>query len=152
MKHNIIGILLVICVAITFLGVASAAEVTVSGDKFNIPDGFEKEEGGSYFSKSTTMTEECVVYDNGEDYFSIFVCSSNGGPILPPDGPEYEEKTIKGIDGKYCEDENGESFTYISNDKTVSIYLSANSTLTFEDIIIADSSEGDSGFPFNLFD
>lgn len=151
MKYSkLIGIFLLICVAITFLGVASATEIVVSGEKFNIPDGFNKDETGCYVAKTAITSEESVLYDNMDkgEFISIFITSSSGFDMVPPDGPEYEEKTIAGIDGKYSEDETGVSFFYTNDGKLISISLSNDCSATFEDIIVNTTSEESS----SLFD
>lgn len=151
MYRKIMGLLLVVCVAITFLGVASAAEVVVWGEKFNVPDDFNKNEDVSYSSKGLTSSEESAFYENETDFINIYICSSNGIQLTTSQSPEYEDKTIAGIEGKYCEDNaTGKFFEYIHDDKLISVQISNNSTLTFEDILITPSSD-DSGSSFNLF-
>lgn len=153
MKYSrIIGIFLIACVVITFLGIVSAEEITVGGEKFNIPDGFNRNEGGCYVAKGTTTSEEVALYDivDNAEYISILVSSSAGiEPTLPIDS-KYEEKTIAGIDGKYGEDEAGVTFMYTNNENFISISLSHNCSVSFEDIIINTTSEGSSSV-FDLF-
>lgn len=149
MKYSrIIGIFLIACVVITFLGIVSAEEITVGGEKFNIPDGFNRNEGGCYVAKGTTSSEEVALYDivDNAEYISILVSSSPGVEPTLPDGPEYEEKTIAGIDGKYSEDEAGVTFMYAHNEKFISISLSYNCSASFEDIIINTTSGSSSVF------
>ncbi|MBQ2653813.1 MAG: hypothetical protein IJF83_14650 [Methanobrevibacter sp.] len=155
MKYGkIIGILLVICVAITFLGVASAAEIVVNGEKFNLPDDFKKDNESSTVTKTSTGTDENIIYGNGFDFVTFAISSFNSGssPALPTGG-NYTDKTINGIDGKYTVDEYGnEEFVYINNNKLIMISLTADSSLSFENIIIKPAaSEQGSGSPFNLF-
>ncbi|MBQ2653811.1 MAG: hypothetical protein IJF83_14640 [Methanobrevibacter sp.] len=155
MKYGkIIGILLVICVAITFLGVASAAEVVVNGEKFNIPDNYVKNNSSSSVKKTSTGTEEHAVYDGVSEYISIVVTLFNAGTPKVPEDPQAVDKTINGVSGKYVENFAGtgsEQFTYISNNKLVIITKDADSNVTFEDIVIKSADEGGSGSLFNLF-
>ena len=154
MKHGkIIGILLVICIAITFLGVASAAEVVVNGEKFNLPDDFKKDEEASTVEKTSTGTDENIIYGNGIDFVTFAISSLNSGTPNLPSGDNYTDKTIKGFEGKYRADDGygNEEFTYINNNKLIMICITPDSNVTFEDIIIESTSGGDSGSPFNLF-
>ena len=148
---KLIGIFLVVCIAITFLGVASAAEVTINGEKFNIPDGFEKNEELSSVSKTTYGTDELAVFDKDLDSISITVTSLNGGTPNLPVEEKYSDKTVNGINGKYCEDEDGAQFVYNDGDRSITIWLPQNCTVSFEDIVVNTTSEEDSGSPFNIF-
>ena len=137
MKYSkLISIILIVCVAITFLGVASAAEEVVNGVKFNIPDGFVKNEEMSSVSKSTYGTDEIAFYENGDDCISLTISSLNSGIAGLPQGDKYEDKNISGINGKYSSDEDGEEFSYAIDNKSITIWLPHNCTVTFEDIII----------------
>lgn len=157
MKHGkIIGILLVICIAITFLGVASAAEVVVNGEKFNLPDNYVKNEASSSVKKTSTGTEEHAVYDSdsSKDYISIVITVFNSGTPQVPELPGSVDKTINGVNGKYVENFAGtdsEQFAYISNGKLVMLTKNADSNLTFEDVVIKPAEEQGSGSIFNLF-
>ena len=152
MEHGkIVGILLIICVAITFLGAVSAAETVINGEKFNIPDKKKKNDELSSVSKASYGTDECAFYEKGDDGISITVSNLNGGaPNLPTDDG-YEDKNIAGIDGKYREDPDGAEFVYVDGQMSVTIWLPNNCSVSFEDIIINEPSGGDSGSPFNLF-
>lgn len=153
MKHGkIIGILLIICVAITFLSVASAAEIVINGEKFNLPDDFQKDNESSTISKSSTGTDENVIYGNGVDFVTFAINSFNSGTPNLPTGDNYTDKTIKGFEGKYRVDEWGnEEFNYINNNKLIYICITPNSNLTFENIIAESAPEDNSGSPFNIF-
>lgn len=152
MKHGkIIGILIIVFVAMTFLGVVSAEEVVVNGEKFNIPDGFEKNEEVSFVEKTSTGTDEEAEYDKGVDVIMIYVTSVNGGGIAGlPIIENTTNMTVNGIEGQYWVDEYGNmQFDYLQNRKSISITLNGNFT-SFEDIMVEDTSE-ESPFPFNLF-
>ena len=96
---KIIGILLVIGIAATFLGVVSAAEVEIDGVKINLPDGYKENATGS----SEKMN----------------VITSNQGSIsgLPHAQGGEVEKTISDVKGLYDEDKH--HFTYVQNGKMV---------------------------------
>lgn len=157
MKHGkIIGILLIVCVAITFLGVASATEVVVGGEKFNIPDSYVKNNDSSSVKKTSTGTEEHAMYSGeGADYITIVVTTFNSGSPNVPKENGSVEKTINGVQGQYSDNFGGmgmENFAYISNDKLVMITKNPDSNVTLEDIVIKNTeNNGGSGFPFNLF-
>lgn len=152
MKYSkLIGIFLLVCIAITFLGVASAAEVTINGEKFNIPDGFVKDEELSSVSKSTYGTDEIALFSKDFDSISISVTSLNSGtPNLPTD-EKYSDKTVNGIAGKYCEDADGKEFIYNDGQRTITIWLPKDTNVTFESLVVKTTSEEDSGSPFNIF-
>lgn len=157
MKHGkLIGILLIVCVAITFLGVASAAEIVVGGEKFNIPDNYVKNNDSSSVKKTSTGTEEHAMYNgDGADYITFVVTVFNSGSPNVPAQNGSVDKTINGVEGKYTDNFGGmgmEQFAYINNDKLVMITKNPDSNVTFEDIVIKNTAdEGGSGFPFNLF-
>lgn len=154
MKHSkIIGILLIVCVAITFLSVASAAEIVINGEKFNLPDSYQKDEASSTVTKTSTGTDENVIYGNGLEFVTFAINAFNGGatPDLPT-GDNYTDKTIKGFEGKYRVDEWGnEEFNYINNNKLIYISKTPDCNLTFEDIIAESAPEGSSGSVLDIF-
>ena len=117
MKYGkIIGILLVICMAITLLGVVYATEVVINGEKFNLPDDYERDNETATVEKDSVATYENVIYGNGNEFVSFAISSFNSGayPDLPT-GDNYTDKTINGFEGKYCADEYGnEEFVYIN--------------------------------------
>ncbi|MBQ2653812.1 MAG: hypothetical protein IJF83_14645 [Methanobrevibacter sp.] len=140
MKHGkIIGIILIVCLAITFLGVASAAEEVVNGEKFNIPDNYVKNEDNSYVKKTATGTDENAVYNCNNDFISIVVVVINKGiPNIPEDSGAVD-KTINGVSGKYVEnstDTGNAKFIYVHDNRLVTIVKNPDSNVTFEDIVI----------------
>lgn len=125
-------ILFVICVAVTFLGIASAAEVTILGETFNIPDGFEENktmEKETLNSDGTTSLRKG--YNNGTAGIIITVNSHNGKPKLPTTMPDFTNKTINGVDGIYSEDRD--IFHYVND--TLSIDISVYN-IDIEEIVI----------------
>ncbi|MBQ2653814.1 MAG: hypothetical protein IJF83_14655 [Methanobrevibacter sp.] len=151
MKYSkLIGIILIVCIAFTFLAVVSAYEVTVCGDQFNIPYGFEKDDAYSTVSKTAMGTQENAVFTNGIDIIYIGVSVMNNGGVVLPTGDNYTDKTVNGVSGKYYEDDTGIGFIYIHGNKCITISFPNDSNSTFEEIVIKPP-EDDSGSPFNLF-
>ncbi len=116
---KIIGILLVIGIAATFLGVVSAAEVEIDGMKINLPDGYKENATGS--SEKMNGDTKTIVkrYYSADDTFTVNVITSNQGSIsgLPHAQGGEVEKTISDVKGLYDEDKH--HFTYVQNGKMV---------------------------------
>lgn len=106
---------------VAFLGVVSAAEVTIGNEKFNIPDGFKENSNQSCVIQDSSGTTYIKAYDNADDEgIAINVIIDNSGtPELPDDMPGTVNKTIKGIDGIFNNDTN--EFTYVHNDTMVTV-------------------------------
>ena len=155
MKYNkkIIGIFLIVCVAMTFLATVSATEVTISGEKFIIPDEFEEEKDTSMVNKDSTGTTETKCYVHNMDYITITISTINNGASGFPIDDDYKNKTINGTEGLYKVDEYGnEEFVYLNNQKTIYITLTPGTSdkVPFEDIIIENYKE-ESSSPFDFF-
>lgn len=135
MKYGkIIGILVIILVAVTFLGVVSAAEVTVGSEKFNVPDGFKEDTSKAKEKESATGTTYVKSFSDGKTSIIINV-NVFGGDITGVklnEEPGFENKTIKGIDGMFNSDTH--SFEYATDNATV--YISATSDDVIEEFLI----------------
>jgi hypothetical protein len=140
---KILAVLVIILVAITFLGIVSAAEVTVGSQKFNIPDGYKENTTNAKERSSSTdvpNTNQGIntksaykSFSNGTNYISINVVDIEGGsgnPVLSNE-PGYENKTIGGIDGMYNPDTK--CFRYVK-DGSIMI-VAAPDEKTMEEII-----------------
>ena len=57
-------LILIACIALTAIGAASAQEVTVNGEKFNVPDSLQKDENCSGVMNYSGRTEVYVGYYN----------------------------------------------------------------------------------------
>ena len=136
-SRKIIGILVVVLVAVTFLGIASAAEVTVGSQHFNLPDGFKenttaaKEKVSSSNSGSSTTKTYVKSFYNGEKYITINVIEFQGKPKLKEESG-YKNRTINGVDGVYNSDTN--QFEYVNGSKLIA--MSGNKE-AIEDFVMA---------------
>lgn len=128
---KIIGILIILCVAITFLGIASAAEVTISDVKFNVPDDY-KESGGDKQSLGEGLESEYKVFIKGDKNITIDVMTLSGNTkdvTLPVD--DGVDKTIKDKNGTFSASKH--VFQYKEGNKVIMIQ---DSNDKFEDIIV----------------
>lgn len=130
---RLIFVLIALCVAITFMGVVSAAEVEVAGEKFNVPDGFEENASASkqIYDSSATTTQK--TFTNGTHKIIIMVDEFSPGkkPKLPKIKNDYENKTFNGVNGAYSELKN--TFVYKNGQKLITI---SSARVPFEDIVI----------------
>ena len=118
---KIIGILLVICVAVTFLGVVSAAEVEIGGMDFKIPNGYKEDVDAA---KETTDSDGTTYFrsfsdGSGGKYVINVITSSTGTITGTPINDGDEQKVINGIDGLYNREKK--EFTFIKDGKLVII-------------------------------
>jgi hypothetical protein len=131
---KLISILIVVCVAITFLGVVSAAEITIADEKFNIPDGFKENPGGNNpGSSSNGITTYKKEFENSNgDLFIIQVDILDDGEfMLTPNNGDVNKK-INGIDGLY--NDQLKVFTYVDDGKLITISVSDEGLL--KDILV----------------
>lgn len=135
MRHGkLIGVLVILLVAVTFLGVVSAAEVTIGSEKFNIPDGYSEDTSQAKEKESSTGTTYVREYSDGKNKI-IFNVNVFGGDITGVklnEEPGYENKTIKGIEGMYNSDTH--SFHYATDNATV--FISATGEGIIEEFLI----------------
>ena len=128
---KILGILLIICIAITCLGIASAAEVTVSDVKFNIPDGYE-EVAKENNDAGNGLTIESRTYANGDKNISVGVMTLSGNAIdVSANFDDAVEKVIKNKNGNYSASKH--AFEYKDGKKVIIIQ---DNDEKFEDIIV----------------
>ncbi|MBQ2652713.1 MAG: hypothetical protein IJF83_04090 [Methanobrevibacter sp.] len=127
--------LIVIGIAVTFLGVASAAEEIINGETFFIPDGFVENET---LYKETIDSDGIKTiqkgFNNGTAGIIISVGDyGNARPKLPTTMPDFTNKTINGIDGIFSEDRN--TFIYVNgtHDININVY-----NVALEDILIGN--------------
>jgi hypothetical protein len=115
---KIIGILLVIGIAATFLGVVSAAEVDISGVKINVPDGYKENTTGSSEKVNGDSTTIVKKYYSDNDTFFINVISNQKGAINTPQAQGGQvEKTINDVKGLYDSDKH--QFEFVKDGKLV---------------------------------
>ena len=100
MNKRLIGFLLLICVAITCIGIVCAEEVTIDDVKLNIPDGYTEvkdlaNEIDDSYGHTTVKT-----YQKGDDCITINVIKFNDPGAYVPQDNEVE-KTIKDKKGYY---------------------------------------------------
>ena len=128
---TIIGILILVCVAITCLGIASATE-TIDGVEFNIPDGYKLTDQMTETPiEGVTHTEN--TYTNGNKNITIEVMSKgDSGVTIETTFDNQTEKTIKGYTGNYSQ-KKLTSFAFEKGDKHVVV---SSSDAKLEDIII----------------
>lgn len=123
-------------IAVTFLGVASAAEEIINGETFFIPDGFVENET---LYKETIDAEGIKTiqkgFNNGTAGIIISVGDyGNGRPKLPTTMPDFTNKTINGIDGIFSEDRN--TFIYVNGTRDININVY---NVALEEIIIGNN-------------
>ncbi len=108
-----IGILVVIFIVISSIGIVSASEVNIDNVKFNIPDGFKENTAESEVIKDSSGTTTIKCYENdAEDGIVINVISMSEGSIEEVDPePGDVNKTINGIEGFYNNDTTEFKFT-----------------------------------------
>ena len=129
--RKIFAILLIICVAITCLGIASAAEVTIADVKFNIPDGFT-EISSDQQDLGDGLTEESKVYAKGDKNFTIGVLTIGGNTQdATPELKNPVDKVIKNKTGTYSADEH--KFVYKEGKKIILLIYDDEK---FEDLIV----------------
>lgn len=133
--NKIIGILMIFCIATTFISAVSAVElVDIEGVKFNIPDGYEEnvEEIGMVETANNTTIFK-YYFDHEYHGIAIGVMKEdNVNLTLPTDMHGYETRTIKGIEGFYDEEDN--IFAYEMDGKLVEITTTDVNLL--EDVIV----------------
>ena len=128
---KILGILMIICIAITFLGIASAAEVTVSDVKFNVPDGY-KEINSTKENLGHGLTSESKIYSNGNKTIAIGVMTLSGDTVdVSSQHNDSVSKTIKDKNGTYSAQDH--IFEYKDGNKVIML---KDDSEKFEDIII----------------
>ena len=140
---KIIGILVIVLVAVTFLGIVSAAEVTVGSQHFNLPDGYKENttdakemvSSNSGPGSSSINTKTIVKsFVNGKKSVTINVIElPEGSKSKLQPGSGFVNKTINGVDGAYNPDTN--QFQYINGSNL--IYISSNGDSLFEDFVMA---------------
>ena len=86
---KIIGILLVIGIAATFLGVVSAAEVEIDGVKINLPDGYKENATGS----SEKMNGDTKTITATKDEITVIMQINNH--IISVNGDNYWRYKIR---------------------------------------------------------
>lgn len=134
-KMKVLGVLVIVLVAITFLGVVSAAEVDIGGQKFNLPDGFKEDVSSSkeMVSSSNSTTHVKKFENDAGDSVLINVITSPPEVVsvnLPEDA-DAQEKTINGVNGSYKE--SNHAFSYING--TTMIIISGNNETIVEAFI-----------------
>lgn len=134
---KIFGVLVIILVAVTFLGVVSAAEVTVGDQSFNLPDGFKenttaaKEKMGSSGSKTYVKS---FVNDEGKTVtINVIVAPEGTKKVSIDPQPGYVNKTINGVTGNY----NGDVYRFEYLNGTTQILIAANGDSLIEGFIKA---------------
>ena len=140
-SKKIIGILVVVLVAVTFLGIASAAEVTVGSQHFNLPDGFKenttaaKEKVSSSNTPGSTATKTYVKsFYNGDKSVMINVIElPAGSKLVLKEESGFVNRTINGVDGVYNPDTH--QFKYGNGSNIIHIAASGDSIL--EDFVMA---------------
>ena len=131
---KIIGILVVVLVAVTFLGIASAAEVTVGSQHFNLPDGYK--ENATMTKEKTSSDSKTYVksFVNGKKSVTINVIElSEGAKPVFKEESGFKNRTINGVDGIYNPDTH--QFQYGNGSRI--IHMSANSDSLLEDFVMA---------------
>ena len=135
MKYNkLFCILIVICVAITCLGVVSSAEITIGDEKFNLPDGF-KEVPGDNTTENTSDTNIYIKFFENSKGDSIIIqvdAPKDGSKFILTKNPGDENKTINGIDGLYNKDIK--VFTYEHNGKLITVSVTNENLL--KDVLV----------------
>ena len=129
---KILGILIIICIAITCLGVASAAEATVGDTKFNVPDGYEL--ASNYSQKvSAGIDIDTHIFLNKENKNITIDVSTLSGNVadIPPQFSDGVEKTVKDKNGTFSP--SSHKFHYKDGNKVIEITYDQDK---FEDIII----------------
>ena len=128
---KILGILLVICVAITFIGIASAAEITITDVKFNIPDGYTEADSDQQ-DLGDGLISDSKVYINGDKNITIGVLTFGGNTQdVTPELKNPVSKVIKNKTGTYSAEEH--KFFYKEGNKVI---LIQDPDEKFEDIIV----------------
>lgn len=130
---KIVTVLAIVLVAITFLGVASAAEVTIGDEKFNIPDGFEEDAEGSEDIKDSTGTTYIKCYKNDQDDAIIInVVTVDDGSLTLEKLPGFKDASFNGIDGLF--NKNTTEFEYVHDGKQ--IFVSAHDEDLLKEVLI----------------
>lgn len=112
----------------------SDQNITVGGETFTIPAGFELNESESENSTSDGINSTTVYYETSSEYISIHVQDTDSDDIMPLTAWNGAvNKTIANKTGHYLE-QNGEgTFEYEVGNKTISI--STNNAELLEKII-----------------
>ena len=140
---KIIGILVVVLVAVTFLGIASAAEVTVGSQHFNLPDGFKENTtaakemvSSNSGSGSSSINSKTIVkkFSDGKNNVIIDVVElSDGGKPKLEEESGFSNKTINGVDGVYNPDKH--EFRYVNGSNIIHVFAINESLI--EDFVMA---------------
>ncbi len=134
-KMKLLGVLVIVLVAITFLGVVSAAEVEIGNQKFNLPDGFKEDVSSSKemvsSSNSTTYVKKFTNDAGDSVLINVVTAPPNVVGVNLPDDADAKAKTINGVNGSY--NENGHKFSYING--TTMIIISGNNESVVEEFI-----------------
>lgn len=128
---KILAILAILCIAITFIGIASAEEVTIADVKFNITDGYNETASNSQ-NLTDGLQMDSKMYMKGNETISINVMTLSGDVVdVSPNFNDGENKTINNKTGLYSP--STKTFHYQDGDKIIEIQ---DTTEKFEDIII----------------